>query len=84
MLNQLLDLLRHGGTHTVRDIARDLKTTSDMVEAMLETLGRMGYLRQLGESCGAHCGACPIGGHCTSEGSGRVWTLTDKGAAGSP
>ena len=84
MLNRLIELLRVGGTHRVGDLARALGTTPQLVEAMLETLTRMGYLRQLGDSCGAHCGSCPVAGMCTAESTGRVWALTDKGTAGGP
>jgi hypothetical protein len=81
VLDQIIDLLRDGGTHRVTDMARALGTTPQMVEAMLETLARMGHLRQLGDSCGGACASCPVAGTCTAEASGRVWTLTEKGAA---
>lgn len=84
MLEQLVDLLRDGGTHRVEDMARTLGTTPELVEAMLETLTQMGYLRRLAESCGERCASCPLAGMCTAEASGRVWTLTEKGAADSP
>lgn len=81
MLDQLVELLRAGGTHRVTDLARALETTPELIEAMLETLTRMGYVRRLAVSCvGASCGACPVAGLCTAEGSGRVWALTEKGA----
>jgi len=87
MLNRLLELLRAGGTHRVTDLARELETTPGLVEAMLENLARMGYLKQVGGECGEKCAACPLGGLCaagapsTSPGTGgdRVWTLADKG-----
>jgi hypothetical protein len=81
MLNRLIDRLRNGGTHRVSDVARELGTTPELVEAMLETLARMGYLKQLGNSCEAQCGTCSSAGMCTAEGGGRVWALTEKGTA---
>ena len=80
MIDRLLELLRAGGTHRVSDIAGSLETTPQLVKAMLDELGRMGYLRQLGAQCGQGCDVCPIVGMCTAEASGRVWTLTEKGS----
>ena len=84
MLNELIKLLRAGGTHRVSNMARNLGTSPQLVEAMLETLTRMGYLKQLGAKCGDACSACPVAGMCTAEASGRVWALTEKGAQESP
>jgi hypothetical protein len=81
MLNKLVDLLRGGGSERVGDIARRLDTTPEMVEAMLQTLTQMGYLRELGDTCGDACDACPVSGMCSAESSGRIWSLTDKGMA---
>jgi DNA-binding IclR family transcriptional regulator len=77
MLNQLLDLLRSGGTHRVADLARALETTPELVEVMLEDLVRMGYLRQMGAECGIGCAACSLAGSCTASAGGKVWALAD-------
>jgi len=81
MLNRLIDRLRSGGTHRVSDIAREFGTTPELVEAMLETLARMGYLEQVGSSCGDQCGTCSVAGMCTAKGSSRAWTLTEMGVS---
>jgi predicted ArsR family transcriptional regulator len=80
MLSKLIELLLAGGTHRVSDIAHSLGTTPQLVEAMLEDLTRMGYLRQLGTQCEGQCKMCPVAGMCTAEANGRVWTLTEKGS----
>jgi hypothetical protein len=80
MLNQLLELLRAGGTHRVADLARELDTTPSLVEAMLEEMSRLGYLKSAHEGCTERCGTCPMAGLCAAGESGRMWTLTDKGA----
>lgn len=77
MLNRLLELLRTGGTHRVVTLARELETTPELVEAMLEDLGRMGYLKPVGGECSGGCAACPMAGLCAAGDGGRVWTLTD-------
>ncbi|MCP4610374.1 MAG: hypothetical protein GY845_16810 [Planctomycetes bacterium] len=80
MLNRLLELLRVGGTHRVVDLARELDTTSALVEVMLEDLGRMGYLKRVGGECGGGCGGCSMAGSCAVGGGGQVWTLTENGS----
>lgn len=92
MLNRLLELLRDGGTHRVTDLALTLDTTPELVEAMLEELDRLGYVKQVGGECAEKCSACPLAGLCAAgtpsdscgprspkAGGGRVWTLTQKG-----
>jgi len=78
MLNLLLDLLRAGGTRRVADLAAALDTTPELVEAMLEELGRLGYLKRMGGACGGACGGCSMSSLCATGGSGQVWMLTDK------
>ena len=94
MLNRLLELLRAGGTHRVADLARQLETTPELVEVMLEDLARMGYLRPVGGECGGGCAGCSLAGLCAAgspstpsaslrtgslrAGGGRVWALTER------
>jgi hypothetical protein len=78
MLNRLLEILRDGGSHRVSDIARALGTTTELVEAMIEDLTRMGHLKQVAGECGETCASCSLRGMCTAEASGRVWTLTEE------
>jgi hypothetical protein len=77
VLNHLLELLRAGGTYQVADLAHALDTTPALVEAMLEDLGRMGYLKRLGGMCAGKCGACSLAGTCTAGGGGQVWMLAE-------
>jgi hypothetical protein len=77
MLDRLLESLRAGGTRRVADLARELGTTPAFVEAMLDDLVRMGYLRCLGGECGGGCAACPLAGLCAAGKGGRVWSLTE-------
>ena len=88
MLKRLLELLRAGGTHRVSDLARELDTTPALVKAMLEHLGRMGYLKRVDGACGGGCGGCSLAGLCAvgapstllRAGGGQVWTLTEQEA----
>ncbi|HIE38166.1 MAG TPA: hypothetical protein EYH30_01740 [Anaerolineales bacterium] len=85
MLSRLLELLGTGGTHRVPDLARELETTPELVEMMLEDLTRMGHLKLVGGECVERCAACPLAGMCavgppsslSRTGGGRVWTLTE-------
>jgi hypothetical protein len=81
-LNRLLELLQAGGTHRVTGLARELGATPELVEAMLEDLTRMGYLKPVGGECGGGCAGCSLAGLCATGKDGRVWTLADKGERG--
>jgi hypothetical protein len=89
MLNRLLELLRAGGTHRVADLAHKLDTTPALVEAMLEDLTRMGYLKQVSGKCAGGCAGCSLAGLCAAgdpltssrAGDGRVWTLREKASS---
>jgi hypothetical protein len=75
VLNQLLELLRAGGTRRVADLARELDTTPKLVEMMLEDLCRMGYLKRLGGECGGKCASCSMAGLCAAGSQGQLWTF---------
>ena len=73
MLHRLLQMLRAGGTHRVGDLARELDTTPQLVEVMLDDLARMGYLKQVSGGCSDGCGSCPMSGLCAAGSSGQLW-----------
>jgi hypothetical protein len=79
MLFQLLALLREGGTRRVTELAHELNTTPGLVEAMLDDLSQLGYLKQMNDQCSEKCAACPMAGSCAKgqEGSGQVWALVE-------
>lgn len=79
MINRLLELLRAGGTRRVADLARELDTTPELVEMMLEDLCRMGHLKRVGGECGGKCAACPVAGLCAVGGDEQLWALTGRG-----
>lgn len=79
MLNELLTLLHEGGTHRVTDLAQVLDTTPELVEAMLEDLNRMGYIKSVRASCSEKCASCPLADSCAAgTGGEQIWTLVDK------
>lgn len=87
MLSDLLGLLRQGGTRRVSALARELETTPELVQAMLDDLTRMGYVRRVSTDCSERCAQCPMSDACAAAGSssqgggGHVWVLTeDRGA----
>jgi hypothetical protein len=79
MLKDLLKLVAEGGIHSYEDLTRRLSISQPLLEAMLEDLARLGYLRPVNEGCEEHCSACPIG-RCSVAGPGHLWSLTEKGA----
>ena len=82
MLDQLLELLRSGGTgrgtHSVGDLARELDTTSELVEMMLDDLCRMGYLKRVGGECGGTCASCAVADLCAAGSRGKLWALAES------
>jgi hypothetical protein len=80
MLEKLLGLVAEGGIHSLDELAGRLSVTPPLLEAMLEDLVRLGYLREAGEGCGAQCSGCSMGG-CSGAGAegGRLWAITGKG-----
>ena len=79
MLNRILELLRSGGTHRIADLARELETTSELVEMMLEDLARMGYLKRVDGACAGTCQGCSMAGLCAAGARGQMWALMDDG-----
>jgi hypothetical protein len=78
-LEELLRLVAEGGVHSYEELAAALSVPLPLLEAMLENLARLGYLRSAEAACGEDCRHCPIGG-CSVAGRGRLWVLTEKGA----
>jgi DNA-binding IscR family transcriptional regulator len=78
MLNRLLELLRSGGTYRVVDLARKLETAPALVEEMLRSLERMGYLKSTAGTCGGKCAQCPMSGLCAVGKGEQIWALTGK------
>jgi predicted ArsR family transcriptional regulator len=79
MLNKLLALLNEGGTQRVSDLAQELGTTAELVEAMLEDLERMGYIKSVNGSCSDKCATCPMADSCAAGAGGeQIWTLVDR------
>jgi hypothetical protein len=79
VLEELLKAVAEGGIYSYEDLAKRLSISQPLLEAMLEDLARLGYLRSVGDGCGRQCAGCPIG-PCSVAGAGRLWALTDKGA----
>lgn len=84
MLDRVLELLREGGTHRIDGLARELDATPELVEAMLEDLSRMGYLKRVSARCPGTCAECPsanmcaVGGSSSGANSGEIWVLVQK------
>lgn len=83
MLTRLLNLLREGGTRCLSDLARELGTTPELIETMLEDLGRMGYVKRVDGHCSQACSSCPMSDLCAAgapshKRGGQVWVLTEE------
>lgn len=81
MLEQLLNEIKKGTTTSPITLAERLNITPHMVEAMLETLEQMGFLRSISTECAdGTCGGCPVAGLCSTNNpqQPRIRILTDK------
>jgi DNA-binding IclR family transcriptional regulator len=76
MLEELLRQLGRGGLQSYHDLAVALSIPEPLLEAMLENLARLGYLRPV-EGCNLGCHGCS--GGCSAHGQGRIWSLTERG-----
>lgn len=56
----LLELLDAPGTHSTAQLAADLNTTPEMVEAKLERYAQLGYVKKtvMSADCGGSCKKC--------------------------
>lgn len=80
MLKRILAILGQGGTHSKAKLARQLEVSEDALERMLAQLVAGGYLRIVEGGCDGACGGCSLASGCAVQGSGRLWTLTEKGS----
>lgn len=67
MFNRLLMILKRGGTVTVNQLARELGTTPEVVDGMIDQMARQGWLHALSASCDSTCGACALARDCSRE-----------------
>ena len=74
MLERLLKLLQTGGTFRTIELARAMGTSPELVDAMLESLSRMGHLK-IADTCGDQCLGCSLA--CTSNARTKIWTLAN-------
>ncbi len=79
MLEGLLRLVAEGGVRSYDELMDVLSVSRPLLEAMLDDLSRLGYLRSVDSGCSEGCTACPAG-NCSVVGAGRLWSLTEKGA----
>ncbi len=78
MLERLLDLVQAGGTRSIDELACALDTTPELIQAMLENLGRMGYLKVVDGACSAPCGDCALASDCGAGAGSKVWAVTGR------
>jgi predicted ArsR family transcriptional regulator len=78
MLGKVLRALSHGGTYQLRDLAKELGISRELLESMMEELNRMGYTRRE-VACSARCVGCRESSACLPGSRGQMWTVTERG-----
>lgn len=66
MLEELLKLIREGGSFDSKLLAEKLNTSPEMVSAMIEHLQRMGMIRTF-DAGQSPCQSCALSGMCDPE-----------------
>ena len=79
MLRQVLRIVAQGGIHTRGELAHRLEVSEELLQQMIDELVRIGYLKPVAEDGNDRCAGCPFAGKCAIDGTGRIWTLTNKG-----
>jgi len=78
MLEALLQEIRLGGTLETHRLAVRLGTSPQVVQAMLEHLGRAGYLQNY-TACSSGCTGCGLSDTCVPQGrTARLWQSGSK------
>lgn len=76
MFGRLMSLLKRDGTVTIDQMARELETTPEVVNGMIDHMVRAGSLRQMSASCDTACSECMFARDCTRAGQSKVWRFT--------
>jgi predicted ArsR family transcriptional regulator len=83
MTRRLLALIAEGGVSTRAQLAAALDARGPEVEALLEELAALGFVRDLACPSGgppdSSCAGCALGSGCVVGRPAHVWTLTEKG-----
>ena len=77
MFDELMTMLKRGGTVTIDQMARELDTSAEVVSGMIDHMTRQGWLRAMSASCDAACSACLFARDCVRVERGRTWVSTD-------
>ena len=79
MLKQVLQIVAREGIHSRRELAQRLDVGDELLEEIIEELGRLRYLKAVAGDCNHRCAGCPFASDCAIGRVGRIWALTDKG-----
>ena len=80
MLHRFLETIWAGDVQSLREIAKRLDISSEMVIQIAKDLTNKGYLQEIGADCNdpqKGCSDCPVGSSCQVP--VRHWFLTEKG-----
>lgn len=79
MLQQLLRIMAAGDTLSLRQMAKQLDASEELLVTMIGELVRMGYLEPVHDQCSRCCQSCSQVRSC-GVGTGRgMWALNARG-----
>ncbi len=73
MLKKLIELMKEKRITTIKDMAKELDSTEEVIMAMFDELERMGIISSY-ENCPSSCEGCPIDKICKKNGT-KVFIL---------
>jgi predicted ArsR family transcriptional regulator len=78
MLVYLLNRLAAGSVYSIAELAVDLDVSEELLQQMITSLTRHGYLRSLDGDCCGICTTCPLVNACAAGRVTHTWSLTPK------
>jgi Mn-dependent DtxR family transcriptional regulator len=76
MFDKLMSMLRRDGAVTIDQMARELGTSPEVVNGMIEHMTRVGWLQRMNANCDLTCRECVFVRDCARAGQSQVWHLT--------
>lgn len=79
MLIDTLKKINNTSVFSKKSLARELNTSKEMVDVLINQLMQMGYLKKeiQGFKCSGNCSGCGI--PCKQQNLGETFIITDKG-----
>ncbi len=79
MLEKILKIVFKCGANSLKDIAKELNISKELLLQMIGDLERGGYLKLIEGGYSSGCKECPFANSCVINSYNKIWALTEKG-----